>query len=70
MVNFNGYWSTSNFATPALKNINLKIQKGNFYGIAGKVGSGKSGLLSCFLKQAPYYSGELNIKGTIAYVEQ
>ena len=50
MVNFNGYWSTTDFNTPAIKNVNLKIEKGKFYGIAGKVGSGKSGLLSCFLK--------------------
>lgn len=25
MVNFNGYWSTDDFTTPAIKNINLKI---------------------------------------------
>jgi ABC-type lipoprotein export system ATPase subunit len=50
MINFNGYWSIKDFDVPSIKNINLKIQKGKFYGIAGKVGSGKSGLLSCFLK--------------------
>lgn len=25
MINFNGYWSTTDFAVPALKNINIKI---------------------------------------------
>lgn len=70
MINFNGYWSITDFTTPGLKNINLKVEKGKFYGIAGKVGSGKSGLLSCFLKEPPYYSGELHVKGSIAYVEQ
>jgi ABC-type lipoprotein export system ATPase subunit len=36
--------------TPSLKNIDIKFQKGKFYGIAGKVGSGKSGLLSAILE--------------------
>ena len=57
MKNFNGYWSTLEFTVPAIKNINLKIKKGDFIGVAGKIGSGKSGLLSCILKETPYYSG-------------
>jgi ATP-binding cassette subfamily C (CFTR/MRP) protein 4 len=41
-----------------------------FYGIAGKVGSGKSCLLSAILGELPFYSGEFRVKGSIAYVEQ
>lgn len=68
--NFNGYWSLKNFEVPSLKNLNLKIERGKFYGIVGKVGSGKSGLLSAILQEVPYYSGELKVQGSIAYVEQ
>ena len=40
------------------------------YGITGKVGSGKSGLLGVILEEIPFYSGKLKKTGTIAYVEQ
>lgn len=43
---------------------------GHLYGITGKVGSGKSGLLGAILSELPFYSGKLAIEGTIAYVEQ
>jgi ATP-binding cassette subfamily C (CFTR/MRP) protein 4 len=68
--NFNGYWSLKNFETPSLKNLNFKIEKGKLYGIVGKVGSGKSGLLSAILEEIPYYSGLLKMQGSKAYVEQ
>jgi len=32
---------------------------GSFYGITGKVGSGKSGLLGAILGEIPYFSGKL-----------
>lgn len=53
---------------PSLKNINLSFQKGVFYGIAGRVGSGKSGLLGVMIGELPYYSGHFALKGTISYV--
>ncbi len=65
--NFNGYWK-NNFEVPSLKDINLSFHKGVFYGITGKVGSGKSGLLGVMLGEIPYYSGEFSFKGSIAYV--
>jgi len=68
--NFNGYFSTTEFKEPTLKNINVHFKKGLFYGIAGKVGSGKSAILSAILEEVPYYSGELLLSGTLAYVEQ
>ncbi len=55
--NFNGYFSTTDFKEPALKNLNVYFRRGLFYGIAGKVGSGKSGILSAILEEVPYYSG-------------
>jgi ABC-type lipoprotein export system ATPase subunit len=48
--NFNGYWSTTNFDNPSLCNINLIFKKQKFYGICGKIGSGKSGLLGAVLE--------------------
>lgn len=55
---------------PSLKNIHYRFQSPKIYGITGKVGSGKSGLLGAILGEIPYYSGKLEINGTIAYVEQ
>ena len=46
------------------------MRKGVFYGIAGKVGSGKSSLLNAILGELPFYSGVFGVKGSIAYVEQ
>lgn len=66
MKNFNGYWKE----TPVLNNLNLSIRKGECIGIVGKVGSGKSSLLNCLLKEIPRYKGYFNYKGKIAYVEQ
>ena len=57
MVNFNGFWRRKELKEPNLKNINLHIRKGEFYGVTGKVGAGKSGLLGVLLDEMPYYSG-------------
>ncbi len=69
MQNFNGYWSRKP-TDPHIRNINLHIQPQGFYGIAGRIGCGKSGILSAILGELPYYSGTIQRGGTIAYVEQ
>jgi ATP-binding cassette, subfamily C (CFTR/MRP), member 4 len=48
----------------------LYFKRGIFYGITGKVGSGKSGLLGTILGEIPYYSGKFEMKGSVSYVEQ
>jgi ABC-type multidrug transport system fused ATPase/permease subunit len=53
-----------------LKDISLFFQQGVFYGITGRVGSGKSGLLGAILGELPFYSGHFALKGRISYVEQ
>ena len=46
---------------PQLKDINLKIQKGKFYGVIGENGSGKTTLCSLLRGFIPsFYKGELN----------
>ena len=52
LIRFNsfcGYWKEE-FDQPSLKGINYTFVPGKVYGIAGKVGSGKSGLLGAILK--------------------
>lgn len=67
--NFNGYWNKK-LQSPSLKEIYLFFERGVFYGITGKVGSGKSGLLGVILGEIPYYSGRFESNGSISYVEQ
>ncbi|EGR34817.1 ABC transporter [Ichthyophthirius multifiliis] len=66
--NFQGFWQIDQ--PPVLKNINIHIQKGYFYGIVGKVGSGKTSFLQLLLEEMPYFKGQIRKKGTVAYVEQ
>lgn len=58
--NLDVYWKTNDLEKPTLQNINLKVKKGQFIGITGKIGSGKSGLLGVILDEAPYYSGYIS----------
>ncbi|EAR99969.2 ATP-binding ABC transporter (macronuclear) [Tetrahymena thermophila SB210] len=67
MKSFNCYWQEKE---PVLKDINFEIKKGEYIGIVGKVGSGKSSLLRCIFKEVPKYRGYFNFQGRIAYVEQ
>ncbi len=49
MKSFNGYWTLKNRETTSLTDINVHFKKGLFYGICGKVGSGKSGFIGAIL---------------------
>lgn len=66
MREFSGYWKSEK---PVLENITLHVQPGECVAIVGKVGSGKSSLLSCLLREIPRYKGDFTFKGRIAYVE-
>ena len=47
-------------ARPAIKNLNLKIEEGKFYGVIGANGSGKTTLCALIRGFAPsFYQGEL-----------
>jgi ABC-type multidrug transport system ATPase subunit len=45
---FNGYWKEE-FETAGLKSISFTFEPGHIYGITGRVGSGKSGLIGAML---------------------
>lgn len=53
-----------------LKNINLKVKKGNLTAIVGQVGSGKTSLISALLGEMDKVTGSVNVDGSIAYVPQ
>lgn len=53
-----------------LKNINLKVKKGNLTAIVGSVGSGKTSLISALLGEMEKLNGLVNIDGRVAYVPQ
>ncbi|XP_050416421.2 multidrug resistance-associated protein 1-like [Patella vulgata] len=55
---------------PTLRNINIDITEGKLVAIVGQVGSGKSSLISSLLGELEKVSGNVNIKGSIAYVPQ
>lgn len=55
---------------PVLSNINLSIQKATLTAIVGRVGSGKSSLVSAILGDNFKVSGKVTLRGNIAYVPQ
>ncbi|XP_030451407.2 ABC transporter C family member 14-like [Syzygium oleosum] len=62
-------WDDEN-GEEVLKNISMKIKKGQLTAIVGTVGSGKSSLLASVLGEMHKISGEVRICGTSAYVAQ
>ncbi|KHJ45686.1 ABC transporter, ATP-binding protein [Trichuris suis] len=62
-------WS-SNAEQPILEDINVSINPGELVAVVGQVGSGKTSLLSAILGEMEKLSGEVSIKGSVAYVPQ
>lgn len=56
--------------TTTLKNINLKVKKGNLTAIVGSVGCGKTSLISALLGEMEKLKGQVNTDGSVAYVPQ
>ncbi len=70
-------WTVENSNEPPnvedihLKNIDLKIKKGEFVTLIGAYGSGKSSLTKCLLGEMNKTGNpSININGSIAYVNQ
>ena len=55
---------------PFLKEISLELKRGGFYGVVGKVGSGKSALLRAIIAEIPFCKGSIVKNGSVALVEQ
>uniref|UniRef100_A0A914LYZ1 Uncharacterized protein n=1 Tax=Meloidogyne incognita TaxID=6306 RepID=A0A914LYZ1_MELIC len=53
-----------------LKNLNIEIKRGSLVAVVGRIGSGKSSLLSAILGEMYCKSGTVEIDGQIAYVPQ
>ena len=58
------YGSGTLFETKALKNVSLKIKKGELVGIMGRTGCGKSTLIQAIAGLIPITSGEILLDGT------
>ncbi|MFA5405870.1 MAG: ABC transporter ATP-binding protein [Candidatus Nanoarchaeia archaeon] len=69
VVEFKDYsWTYAGYKKPTLKNINLEVKKGEFIGLIGRVGSGRTSLCSSLLGLIPHFypgntSGKLIVDG-------
>ncbi|KAJ3086454.1 hypothetical protein HK100_008695, partial [Physocladia obscura] len=54
----------------SLKNINLKIKKGDLVAVVGAVGSGKSSLLNALIGEMKTVSGTVTFSGSLSYAAQ
>ncbi|XP_007248892.3 multidrug resistance-associated protein 1 [Astyanax mexicanus] len=66
----NGTFSWSKDGPPCLKRISVRVPCGGLVAVVGHVGSGKSSLLSAMLGETERRSGNVSIKGSVAYVPQ
>ncbi|KAG0251810.1 hypothetical protein BG011_007364 [Mortierella polycephala] len=55
---------------PVLSNINLQVPEGSLTAIVGRIGQGKSSLLSAIIGEMYKYQGMVSVYGNIAYVPQ
>jgi len=62
-------WS-SNDVSPTLEGVDLTAKKGELVGIFGRVGAGKTSLLSAITGDMHRVAGELRVCGSIAYASQ
>uniref|UniRef100_A0A0N5CDG6 Multidrug resistance-associated protein 1 n=1 Tax=Strongyloides papillosus TaxID=174720 RepID=A0A0N5CDG6_STREA len=63
-------WDHDENSKNNLKNINIDMESGHLIVIIGKVGSGKSSLLSGILGEMSKLSGNVEINGSVAYFPQ
>ncbi|XP_047982069.1 ABC transporter C family member 3-like isoform X2 [Salvia hispanica] len=69
VIDGNFSWDVSS-PSPTLRDITFRVSRGMRVAVCGKVGSGKSSLLSSVLGEIPKISGTVRLSGTKAYVAQ
>ncbi|KAI0272641.1 hypothetical protein BC834DRAFT_840866 [Gloeopeniophorella convolvens] len=62
-------WS-KDATSPTLEGINVVARKGELVGIVGRVGAGKSSLLSAIIGDMRRIEGKVSLSGTVAYAPQ
>lgn len=55
---------------PNLQDVDLNVSKGSLIAVVGRVGSGKSSLLSALLGEMEKLRGHVGVEGQVAYVPQ
>ena len=63
-------WGDLRNDKPTLANITMNVPKGSLVAVLGKVGSGKSSLLSGILGDMKLTAGSCRMRGSVAYVPQ
>ncbi|KAL4659052.1 multidrug resistance-associated protein 1-like [Arapaima gigas] len=66
----NGMFSWTKEGPPCLKRIGVRVPSSSLVAVVGHVGSGKSSLLSAVLGEMEKRSGQVSVKGSVAYVPQ
>ncbi|KAI8072721.1 multi drug resistance-associated protein MRP [Gongronella butleri] len=62
-------WS-STAAAPTLADVDVQVKKGELIAIVGRVGAGKSSLMSALLGDMQKDQGSITLRGSVAYVPQ
>ncbi|CAG8520388.1 12933_t:CDS:10 [Funneliformis mosseae] len=65
-----GVFKWNRFNGVILKNIDLSVKKGELTAIVGRVGAGKTSLMSSLLGEMEKMQGEVVVRGHVAYVPQ
>jgi ABC-type multidrug transport system fused ATPase/permease subunit len=58
------------YAKPVLKDVSVHVKPGELCSVVGRVGSGKSTLCSAILNETLQESGEITLRGKVAYASQ
>jgi len=63
-------WSVDETETPTLRDLDLTIRRGELVALLGRVGDGKSSLLSAVLGDMVRLGGRVTVQGEVAYFSQ